>query len=95
LKTTAQQLKKYTLIVQHALEHNFNNTQHTHAMNKTPLAKINKNQFFKLVPTSTAPVYLKNHYDRESKTYSISPVGDYNRESFKKGKMVVFTGFTY
>lgn len=64
-------------------------------MNETPLANVAKNEFFKLKPTSTAPVYIKNHYDRQSKTYSISPVDDYNRESFKKPKLIVYVGFTY
>jgi hypothetical protein len=40
-------------------------------------------------------VFTKNHYDRASKTYSLSDYEDYNREIFLKGSTIVYVGFTY
>jgi hypothetical protein len=40
-------------------------------------------------------VYVRNHYDRTSKTFACYDYEDYNREIFLKGSTVVYVGFTY
>lgn len=40
-------------------------------------------------------VYTLNHFDRSSKTYSISPVSDINKERFIKSNKPVYIGFEY
>ena len=39
--------------------------------------------------------YVRNHYDRPSKTYSLSDCDDMNREIFLKGSTIVYVGFDY
>jgi len=56
--------------------------------------KKSKEEFFKLSPNSKA-VYIVNHYDRGSKSYSISPSEDCNKESFIKSNRKIYIGFTY
>lgn len=56
--------------------------------------KKSKEEFFKLNESSDK-VYIANHYDRGSKTYSISPTDDCNKESFVKASRKIFVGFTY
>jgi hypothetical protein len=56
--------------------------------------KKSKEEFFKLNINSKT-VYILNHYDRSSKTYSISPVEDFNKESFIKPERYIYIGFTY
>jgi len=56
--------------------------------------KKNKEEFFKLSPNSKV-VYIVNHYDRFSKSYSISPFEDCNKESFIKSNRKIYIGFTY
>jgi hypothetical protein len=56
--------------------------------------KNNGEVYFKLQPEANA-VYTLNHYDRSSKTYSISPVTDINKERFIKSNKPVFIGFEY
>ena len=50
--------------------------------------------YFKLKPEANA-VYTLNHYDRATKSYSISPVSDINKERFIKANKEVFIGFEY
>ena len=50
--------------------------------------------YFKLQPEANA-VYTLNHYDRASKSYSISPVSDINKERFIKATKAVYIGFEY
>ena len=40
-------------------------------------------------------VWLINHYDRGSKTYSLSPAEDMNREIFRNPNTLVEIGFEY
>jgi hypothetical protein len=56
--------------------------------------KRNKEEFFKLSPNSNT-VYIVNHYDRTSKSYSISPFEDCNKEKFIKSSRKIYIGFTY
>tara|TARA_R100001594_G_scaffold58491_1_gene92540 strand:+ start:833 stop:1033 length:201 start_codon:yes stop_codon:yes gene_type:complete len=56
--------------------------------------KKNNEEFFKLSPNSKA-VYIVNHYDRASKSYSISPFENCNKEKFVKSNRKIYIGFTY
>ncbi len=56
--------------------------------------KKSNEEYFKLNADSSV-VYIVNHYDRGSKTYSISPVEDCNRETFVKPSRKIYIGFTY
>ena len=56
--------------------------------------KKNKEEFFKLSPNSKT-VYIVNHYDRGSKSYSVSPFEDYNKETFVKSSRKIYIGFSY
>ena len=56
--------------------------------------KKSKEEFFKLKPNSKV-VYIVNHYDRASKSYSISPFEDCNKESFIKSNRKIYVGFCY
>ena len=56
--------------------------------------KTSGETYFKLKPESNA-VYTINHYDRSTKTYSVSPVSDINKERFIKSNKPVFIGFAY
>lgn len=40
-------------------------------------------------------VYVINHYDKESDSYSCSDYYDMNREIFIKSNKVVYVGFTF
>lgn len=65
-------------------------------MNTAPLNKLKKlkEHYFKLSENASV-VYMINHYNREDKTYSISPCYDINKERFVKSTRLVYIGFTY
>lgn len=56
--------------------------------------KKNKEIYFKRKESSNS-VYMVNHYDIGSKSYSCSKVEDINHEVFIKSNKLVFVGFTY
>ena len=56
--------------------------------------KKSREEFFKLSPNSKV-VYIVNHYDRFSKSYSISPFEDCNKETFIKSNRKIYIGFSY
>jgi len=56
--------------------------------------KNNGEVYFQLKLGSNT-IYKINHYDRSSKSYSISPVTDINKERFIKSNRQVFIGFDY
>lgn len=37
---------------------------------ETQVNKVNQGTYFKLKPTDTAPVWVRDHYDKSSKTYA-------------------------
>lgn len=50
--------------------------------------------FIKRKPDAKA-VYVVNHYDKASKTFSCSDYDDMNKEIFIKADKTVFVGFTF
>lgn len=67
-------------------------------MDKTTL-KNSLNQglitLFRLKDSESSPVWVRDHYDRSSKTYACHKYEDYNHEAFFKGTRTVFINFTY
>jgi hypothetical protein len=58
-----------------------------------PLSKLAKGDYVRL--TKDGPVWIKGHYDRSSKKFSLSKADDMNAETFRKGATQVWAGFTY
>lgn len=63
-------------------------------MNEIALRHVGKGDLVKRKPDAKA-VYVVNHYDRASKTYSLSDWHDMNREIFLKPSTMVYVGFTF
>lgn len=63
-------------------------------MNEIALRHVDKGDLIKRKPDAKA-VYVVNHYDRASKTYSLSDWNDMNREIFLKPDTLVYVGFTF
>lgn len=62
---------------------------------ETPIRKTVKGEYVRLKNTDTAPVWVRGHYDRVSKSYALYRADDVNHETFVKGTRKVFVGFTY
>jgi hypothetical protein len=58
------------------------------------LGDLPKGEFIKRKETSHK-VYIKGHYDRASKTYSVYDAEDVNNEMFVNRDTRVYAGFTY
>lgn len=43
---------------------------------ETRVNKVNQGTYFKLKPTDTAPVWVRDHYDKSSKTYACHKYDD-------------------
>jgi hypothetical protein len=65
----------------------------THTTKQVPLSTVKMGEYLTL--KLNGPVYVRQHFDRESKTYSLGKTSDMNHETFKKGKTLVFVGFEY
>ena len=61
---------------------------------ETQVNKVNQGTYFKLKPTDTAPVWVRDHYDKSSKTYACHKYDDSNHEKFLKGKRKIYIDFT-
>ena len=62
---------------------------------ETRVNKVNQGTYFKLKPTETAPVWVRDHYDKSSKTYACHKYNDSNHEKFLKGTRKIYIDFTY
>lgn len=62
---------------------------------KTKINKVNQGTYFKLKPTDTAPVWVRDHYDKVSKIYACHKYDDTNHEKFFKGTRDIYTNFTF
>jgi hypothetical protein len=60
----------------------------------TTVADLKAGEFFKLTMGSTA-VYVRGHYDRGSKRYSVTRFDDVNAERFLKGTTAVTVDFEF
>ena len=62
---------------------------------KTKVNKINQGTYFKLKPTDTAPVWVRDHFDRATQTYACHKYEDSNHETFLKGNRDIYIDFTF
>ena len=64
---------------------------------ETQVNKVNQGTYFKLKPTDTAPVWVRDHYDKSSKTYACHKYDDSNHEKFlkEKGKYTLTLHFNH
>ena len=58
------------------------------------LKDVKAGEEFKLIKGSNA-VYVRQHFDRETKTYSVARWDDANAERFLKGTTLVTTDFEF
>lgn len=58
------------------------------------LNDLAKGEYIRRTPESKK-VYVKGHYDRASRTYSVYDVNDVNNEMFVARDTRVYAGFTY
>ena len=54
---------------------------------KTKIKNLNQGTYFKLKPTTTAPVWVRGEYERS--------FDDTNHEKFMKGSQDVYINFTF
>lgn len=62
---------------------------------ETRVNKVNQGTYFKLKPTDTAPVWVRDHYYKSSKTYACHKYDDSNHEKFLKGTRKIYIDFTF
>ena len=63
-------------------------------MNEIPLMHMGEGDLIKRKPDAKT-VFVVNHYDLDSDTYSLSDYWDMNREIFLKSSTMVYVGFSF
>ena len=66
-----------------------------HLTKRLGLTRLIRVHTFKLKPTDTAPVWVRDHYDKSSKTYACHKYDDSNHEKFLKGTRKIYIDFTF
>lgn len=61
----------------------------------TKVSDVARGEYVRFSDRDSAPVWIKGHYDRSSKTYSFTKAEDMNHEMFRKGTATCFIGFSY
>ena len=67
-------------------------------MEKKQLRELKKGEWFtikELESPDESQVWVKDHYNRDDKTFTCHCFGDVNRERFFKANKAVFVGFTF
>ncbi len=64
----------------------------TNCYKKTKINRVNQGTYFKLKPTETAPVWVRDHYDRSSQSHKYY---DSNHEKFFKGNRDIYINFIF
>lgn len=59
------------------------------------LSDVKLGDYVRLVDTPDAPVWIRDSYDRTDKEFFLISANDINRAISRKGKTIVFIGFTY
>lgn len=54
-------------------------------MTQTTINKVREGDFVRFKDSESAPIWVRQHYDRASKTYSLCAYNDANHERFCKG----------
>ena len=63
-------------------------------VNEIALRHVGVGDILKRKPNAKK-VFIVNHYDRASKTWSLSDYDDMNKEIFLKSDTLVYVGFTF
>jgi hypothetical protein len=61
--------------------------------NLTALSKVKEGDFFRL--SENGAVYIREDYERSLGKYRVTKAENMNAETFKKGSVIVQTGFDY
>lgn len=64
-------------------------------MQQSQLKALSKGEFFKLSPTDSAPVWVRDCFDQSERKYWVYKFDDINAGKFVKGSRAVFSGFTF
>lgn len=56
---------------------------------------VKPGDYVRLKPSETAPVWIRDAYDRASKTYTLESWSDTGRTIQRKGSVVVHIDFTF
>ena len=64
-------------------------------MEAKQLKVLNKGEFFKLSGTDSAPIWVRDYYDRSARMVWVHKFDDINHGKFIKGSRIVFSGFTF
>ena len=59
------------------------------------LADVKIGDYVRLADTPDAPVWIRDTYDRTDKEFFLTSASDISRSISRKGKTIVFVGFTY
>jgi len=62
---------------------------------ETTIGKVHEGDFVRFRDTDTAPVWVRQHYDRSSRTYSLCKYDDANHERFCKGTQKCYVDFDF
>lgn len=59
-------------------------------MDEVRISDLKQGDYFRMKDSYDAPIWVRNHYDRSSKKYSISRYDDVCHEIFVKGLKLVY-----
>lgn len=77
----------------HVILHVYINRSHVYIginMRQVQLRDVKAKGLFQLKDVETSTLYVRNHYDKASKSFSISKYEDINAERFIKADRIVF-----
>jgi hypothetical protein len=64
-------------------------------MKKTTINQAKPGDLVRLTDSDSAPVWVRGHFDRASRSYSLTRWSDANSEVFRRGTCPCFVGFTF
>jgi hypothetical protein len=64
-------------------------------MESAILKALPKGEFFKLNDSESSPVWVRDYYDRGSRSIRVYKFDDINHEKFMRANKPVFVGFTF
>lgn len=64
-------------------------------MQRQTIRSLKKGEFFRLIDSDTAPVWVRGEYSRETRKYSTHRFDDVNHERLLRGNQLIWVGFTY
>lgn len=62
---------------------------------RVELCKVKKGEFFRLTDSESAPVWVRDDYDKSYKMYDVYKYDDVNHCKQMKGSRLVYIGFTF